>query len=208
MDPLEALYAFFGISGAIIFTVLLALGAAGGGHHDATSDVHHDVGTHNSSPASSMVFGFLTIRNLLAFLTGFGLLALAGRFEWALPHPLAALVGVGGGMAMAVIAALVTAALARLARAPEAPSPQSLVGRQAKVYVAIPECGAGSGEVEVVFEGRLQILPATSTGGAISSFTDVSIVGVREDGTLIVDAFLGRLDSKVNAQLSEHPERN
>ena len=65
--------------------------------------------------------------------------------------------------------------------------PSTAVGRTARVYLTIPEKGKGTGQVEVSVSGRKKVLKAISSGPKINAFSDVKVIEVRDDETLVVE---------------------
>jgi hypothetical protein len=169
-------YFLMAMVGTILFLVRLVLALFGGDSGDFDVDV--DSGT----DASFTLFSLLSV---MAFIMGAGWMGLAARIDWGLSRPVAAVLSVSFGTLMMLVAAGMMRIMRRFAREVTY-DVSTAIGRTARVYMTIPAKGAGQGQVQVSVSGRLMTLTAVSAGGELASFTDVRVVGARDDQTLIV----------------------
>ena len=168
--------------GTTLFLIRLAFALFGGDGGDFDADV--DPGAHDfGSDASFTLFSLLSV---MAFIMGTGWMGLACRIDWGLGRPLSVVVSVGFGVVMMFFAAGLMYMTRRLNRTISYDM-KTAVGRTARVYMSIPPKGEGQGKVQASVSGRLMTVPAVSTGPAIEAFTDVKVVGTRDDGTLVVE---------------------
>lgn len=163
--------------GTLLFLIRLVFALFGGDGGDF--DVDADVGT----DASFTLFSLLSV---LAFVMGTGWMGLACRIDWGLSRPLSAVVSVGFGVVMMLLASGMMYVTRRLNR-DVTYDPKTAIGRTARVYMQIPEKGAGIGKVQVSVSGRLMTMNAVSTSAALAAFADVKVVDVRDDHTLVVE---------------------
>jgi membrane protein implicated in regulation of membrane protease activity len=176
-----ALKLFYGI--AIFASVLQLLQLATvllgfGGHDDVTTESHDgDV---------SDGLKLLSIRTVIAFFVGFGWTgAVFLRNENSLGTTIIASVFVGL-IFMALILGVMRALFSL--RSSGTLDLANAVGCTGRVYVTIPPVNAGSGQVEVMFQGRLNFLSAsTTTDHALPPQTEVRIVRVATGNTLVVE---------------------
>ena len=169
-------YSAMALVGTVLFLLRLALAMFG----DVLGDFEIDADT--GSDASFTLFSLLSV---MAFIMGTGWMGLACRFDWGLSRPVSVVIAVGFGALMMVLAAglmYVTRSLNRTVTY----DLQTAVGKTAQVYLAIPARDAGHGQVQVTVSGRLMTLDAVSDGPALDAFTDVLVVDVRDDQTLVV----------------------
>ncbi len=169
-------YSAMALVGTVLFLLRLALAMFG----DVLGDFEIDADT--GTDASFTLFSLLSV---MAFIMGTGWMGLACRFDWGLSRPVSVVIAVGFGALMMVLAAglmYVTRSLNRTVTY----DLQTAVGKTAQVYLAIPPRDAGHGQVQVTVSGRLMTLDAVSDGPALDAFTDVLVVDVRDDQTLVV----------------------
>ena len=169
-------YSAMALVGTVLFLLRLALAMFG----DVLGDFEIDADT--GTDASFTLFSLLSV---MAFIMGTGWMGLACRFDWGLSRPVSVVIAVGFGALMMFLAAglmYVTRSLNRTVTY----DLQTAVGKTARVYMAIPARDAGQGQVQVTVSGRLMTLDAVSDGPALDAFTDVLVVDVRDDQTLIV----------------------
>jgi membrane-bound ClpP family serine protease len=142
-------------------------------------DIDADVGT----DASFTLFSLLSV---MAFIMGTGWMGLACRVDWELNRPLSAFISIAFGVVMMFMASGTMYLIRKLNREVTY-DVGTAVGRTAKVYMKIPAKGKGQGKVQVSVSGRLKTIQAVSDGKEIAAFTDVKVVEVRDDETLIVE---------------------
>ena len=173
-----AAYAVMALVGTGLFVIRLAVASLFG---DAGGDA--DMGDGFDTDASFTIFSVLSI---LAFFMGAGWMGLACRLDWGLGRAPSAIIAMGTGVLMMAFASSLMYLTRRLNRRVDYDL-ETAVGKTARVYLTIPEKGAGDGQVEVSVSGRKKVLRASSTGPAIEAFADVRVLQVRDDGTLMVE---------------------
>jgi len=94
---------------------------------------------------------WITAEVLGAFLAAFGLFGWVTTAQFDAPAPLAAVVGVGGGIAMGWLAYRITRALSNMSTEPT-PGQRDLVGKEGRVITAVSPGAAG--EVLVSIAGQ------------------------------------------------------
>jgi len=163
--------------GTVLFLIRLVLALFGGDGSDF--DVDADVGT----DASFTLFSLLSV---MAFIMGTGWMGLACRVDWDLNRPMSAFISITFGVVMMMLASGTMYLIRKLNREVTY-DVSTAVGRTAKVYMRIPAKGKGQGKVQVSVSGRLKTIQAVSDGNEIAAFTDVKVIDVRDDETLIVE---------------------
>ncbi len=174
------LYAALALVGTALFLLRLIggllFGLGDALDFDADLDAHGD-------------FGLFSMLSMTAFLMGTGWMGLVAQVDWGIASSgVVAVLSVGFGATMMLMAASLLFGMKRLAHEPHA-DPSTAIGRTGTVYMTVPP--GGSGQVRVNVSGRSAILPAraadTHDGGDLPAFTDVRITAVRDDGTLLVE---------------------
>ena len=174
-----AAYFVMGAAATLLFLIRLVLASLSGG--DAEFDTDMDAGV--DSDAS---FTFFSLLSILAFFMGAGWMGLACRVDFHLGSFVAALSATAFGLAMMLLASGLAYTTRKLNSQIEYDMTTAL-GRTGRVYLTIPEKGHGQGQVEVTISGRRMVKPAVSTGPKIDAFTDVTILNVQDDETLVVE---------------------
>ena len=130
-----------------------------------------------------------TIRGFITFFTLFGwssLLFLTLGMHWFPALFLAVQIGIIGMVAVAVI----------LREALKLQSDGTLdvrnaLGERGSVYLTVPACGQGTGKVNVTVQEQLREFEAvTEESEPIPTGAEIVVVGLTEDGTLVVAPFL------------------
>jgi hypothetical protein len=171
-------YFIMAMVGTLLFVLRLVAGLFGGGGGDFDMDA--DLG---ATDASFTMFSLLSV---MAFIMGTGWMGLACRIDWGLSRPVSAITAVSFGVLMMLLASGLMHTARRLNRTVSYDL-KSAVGRTARVYMAVPEKGAGQGQVQVSVSGRLMVVGAVSNGPALPAFASATVVGVRDDDLLIVE---------------------
>lgn len=130
-------------------------------------------------------FPLISILSVTAFFMGSGWMGLIARVDWGLEPVPASLAAVGFGFLCMLLSASLMFGARRLTQ-DVTYDVKTAVGRTGQVYMTIPAKGSGTGQVRVSVSGRSMIVSANSTGPAIEAFSDVKVVDVRDDETLIV----------------------
>ncbi|HOX25467.1 MAG TPA: hypothetical protein PLL30_12150 [Candidatus Krumholzibacteria bacterium] len=151
----------------------------GGGDHailDGAPDLEHGSG-----------LGLVSARTVIAFLAGFGWTGALARTGGLglLPSVLAALV-VGFGLMLLIF--WLMRGLYSL-RQSGTLDYRNAVGAVGTVYVKVPAAGEGTGQIQVVVQGRLATVAAATEGAAaIASGRQVKVVKLLAGNTVLVEA--------------------
>jgi hypothetical protein len=170
-----AVYLIMAVVATLLFLIRLGMSMSGGGGSDFEADTSFD---------SDASFTILSVLSILAFFMGAGWMGLAARLDWELGRLASSLLAAGFGFAMMMAAAGMSHAARRLDRTVEYDL-RTAVGRSARVYLTVPPVGQGSGQVEVSVSGRRKVVRAVSAGPRLEAFSQVTIVGARDDETLV-----------------------
>jgi membrane protein implicated in regulation of membrane protease activity len=166
------------VVGTIFFLLRVAFLFIGG---DAGID--SDVDLDHGDPTEA--FKILSIQSVAAFMMGFGWGGIAGlrAFSWEwIPSML---LGIGIGVAMVWVLALLLKAVHDLQSSGNV-TLENAVGAEGTVYARIPPRGEGRGQVQLVVDGRQRIYSAISDDEEIASQTRVRVIRVNEDRSLTV----------------------
>ena len=171
-------YGVLAVIGTLLFVIRLsvALFAGGdGGDFDADGDIGTD--------ASFTLFSLLSI---MAFIMGTGWMGLAARLDWDLGRGVSAVLAVGFGGTMMMLASGLMYMTRKLNRDVQY-DVRTAIGKTARVYLTLPPHGEGEGQIEVSVSGRKKVLRAVSNDAQIEAFTAVTVVDVRDDDTIVVE---------------------
>lgn len=202
MDWLELVFLVSAVGGGTLFVLRMVMMVVGGldfGDSDLPQDLEIDAGDgldfdldHNADfgmdgdidhPSTEISFKFLSLQGLTAFFMMFGLVGLAIYRTEIWP-----IFAVGGGAIAGVftvwVIGIIFALMGRL-QSEGTMDVRNAVGQQGTVYLTIPE--SGSGQIQVVVQGGLQILDAVSSEQErIPTGEKVKVVGVIDNKTLSV----------------------
>lgn len=174
-------YGLLAIVATVFFLLRLGFALFGGGD---VGDGDFDADAGVDSDAS---FTFFSVLSILAFFMGAGWMGLACRIDWGLGRLASAAAATGFGFLMMTLASTMMLGVRKLNRE-VGYDLATAVGHVGRVYLTIPEKGAGHGQVEITVSGRRKILRAQSAGPRLEAFRDVRVVAVRsEDETLVVE---------------------
>ena len=168
----------------------------GDGIPDEPGGLHEGVHAHGDAGEGDSTHGgffsglhIFTIRGFITFFTLFGwsgLLFLTLGMHWFPALFLAVQIGIIGMVAVAVI----------LREALKLQSDGTLdvrnaLGERGSVYLTVPACGQGTGKVNVTVQEQLREFEAvTEERSPIPTGSEIVVVGLTEDGTLVVSPFL------------------
>jgi len=172
-----AAYMVIAVLGTVLFLLRLGLAMFGGADSDFDTELDYD---------ADFSFQFFSVLSILAFFMGSGWMGLACRLEWGLGRVPSSLISAGFGLVMMMGASALAYATRRLNREITY-DVGTAVGHTARVYLTIPEKGSGHGQIEVSVSGRKKVLKAVSAGPEIAAFSDVKVLEVRDDETLVVE---------------------
>lgn len=167
------------IGGGVILIIQLAVSVFG-----LDADMDTDLDTDLPTEDSTIFFGILSFKALVAAAAFFGLGGLAGQ-------------SAGFGAYASLMAALLPAAVAMIGvawlmqllhrlDAKGNVDIRNAVGATGTVYLSIPARREGPGKVTVSVQGRSMEYPAYTAGDAISTGVAVEVIGVTDAGALDV----------------------
>ncbi len=173
---------FIALGVIVIQALLLLIGVGGADIDDVdfSGDGAHDTG-----------MGLVSVRTVTAFFLGFGwggLAALSNGFQFT--------IAVVAGLALGFVFMVIMFYLMKLLHNLKSSGTVSLdkaIGQVGTVYVTIPAKGQGSGQIEVMIQGRLMTLTACSNDAvSISPQQKVKIVNMLDGNTFIVEKVFGQ----------------
>ncbi len=130
--------------------------------------------------------GLISFRTVVAFLTGFGWTGAIAR-NGDLSRPVAVLAATVVGFMLMLLVFWLMRGLYSL-RQSGSLDYRNAVGELGTVYVAIPAGGAGSGQIQIVVQGRLATVAATTEASEkIPSGAQVKVVKMMAGNTLQVE---------------------
>lgn len=170
-----------GVIGFVVLLISLLIGelAEHGGdivHEFGDHDVGHEVEHGHGGPS------FFSMRIIAALATGFGGAGAIARY-YELSYPLASIIGIASGFAIAFVVYSIVKVLYKQ-QATSGHALTELVGKTAKVSVGIPESAAG--EITLTHKGATVCEPARSEDGkAVSNGAIVTIKAVVGDTVVV-----------------------
>jgi hypothetical protein len=182
---LVSAYWVLALAGTILFIIKMSLLLLGGHAGDASGLPGTDVHAGDAAHQTGSTFAVFSIQSVLAFFMGCGWMGLAAVKEWELGGTQSLLAAVGFGAFLMVLNAFLMSMLSHLTQEFTVEL-STAVGHVAKVYLAIPEAGKGTGEVELTASGRKMVVTAKSVGPAIPSFAMVTVVEVLDEKMVVV----------------------
>lgn len=141
-----------------------------------------EVDDYSEDFSSDLNFKFFSTQTVLAFCMGFGWAGITSTVNWNLPQWQAILIAFTFGLILMTFSAFLLNKIRQLNHTP-AKNIYTAIGSRGRVYAQIPS--GGEGEVEVKVSGALRIVKAISEE-EIASFTEVEVVGIRDNKTIIV----------------------
>jgi membrane protein implicated in regulation of membrane protease activity len=194
---METIYWICAVVGGTLIVCQFVLTLMGlGGDHDVDTtgaDVHADMGGHDGvghhdgvhgHGATTLLFGVLTFRTIVAGLAFFGLTGLAlmnNNYE-----PTTTFLGaLAAGLVAVIIVAWVMRSLNKL-NIDGTVRIQKAVGATGTVYLSIPAVNEGVGKVHVTVQNQLKEYRAVSSGGPLPTGSKVVILKVIGSDTVEV----------------------
>lgn len=171
-------------TGIMFFFLLLNLVGFVGGDVDM-----HDGGTGDGGDGSPHPsgLGLLSLRTVLAFMVGFGWTG-AGILEAGQPMYIAVVAAVVVGQIFMMAVFWLMRVLHGMAESGTA-DPKQAEGKTGTVYTPIPPKGEGTGQIQVMVEGRLREHRAISEERvALPTGSSVKVVKVLDGNTMVVEA--------------------
>jgi len=186
-DGLTLVHQFFyaiGIVATAVLAVQVVLTLIGADGHDADGADTIAVDGHEIPDGDADV-GLLSVRTVTAFLVGFGWVG-AFLLRTGFPLFLTVPIAFAAGLAM-LFGIFYTLKLLWSLRESGTLDYHNAVGQIGAVYLPIPGERKGKGQIEVMIQGRLQVVPAeTSRPGPLANRSRVLVVDRLEDNTLLV----------------------
>lgn len=130
-------------------------------------------------------FSLFTVRNVIHFFMGMGWAGVS--LQSLIPNPtVLSLISIGVGILFVWIFFLLVRQLLRLEKSGNY-STQDAVGQVASVYIPIPGNNAGTGKVQLSFNGSVVEMDAVTSGDSIASGVRVRVTEVVGGDTLRVE---------------------
>lgn len=194
---LQIFYAFGLLATLVLFLQFVMMMFFGLGDHDVSGghDVHvgggHAGGGHaGHGGAHADGLNIVSIRTVTAFFFGFGwagVLAIKQGYS-TLGATLIAIVV--GALFMAIVYSLMSFVYGL--RASGTVDYNNAVGLVGDVYVTIPAKRSGSGQVQILVQGRVRFVPAfTESDRDLTGGSKVKVVKLIDQNTLLVEPFSG-----------------
>jgi len=177
----STVYFVMGALGTGLFTIKMLLMLIGG-----DSDADFEIDTEGGIDVHGGGFSLFSLLSILAFMMGAGWMGLLCRREWELGSAASAFAAVGFGFVLMLVASGGMYAMMRLQQSGKY-DVRNTIGKIGKVYLTIPEAGAGTGQVQIDVDGRSSVVVAASAGPTIESFASVKVIDVRDDEVVIVE---------------------
>lgn len=173
--------ALIGTGVFLIRLLFLLIGAS----HDL--DTHADPGASGDGHSGHGIAGVLSVQGAAAFLMGFGWAGLFARSGLDLGIPASIGVGMGGGLLMCALLALLLRGVGGMETSGTFRLDQA-AGLEGEVYAGVPACGEGRGQLRVVVSGRQRIVQAIAEPGqgAIPTGARARVVRVNSDNSVTV----------------------
>ncbi|HVX64561.1 MAG TPA: hypothetical protein VHC19_28320 [Pirellulales bacterium] len=160
--------------------------------HDIGHDFDHDMQTHDGGDSSDggahhswSFLSVLTFRTVIAAMTFFGLIGLAGDSA-SLPFPLTLGLAAGAGLAAMYIVHWIMLSLHKL-KADGTARIERSVGKAGTVYLRIPAHKAGAGKVHINLQNRTMEYEAMTSQGDLPVGAKVVVIGVIGPDTVEVE---------------------
>ena len=153
----------------------------GGGHDVHAGDVHD---SHGGAHADGL--SIVSVRTVTAFFFGFGwsgALAIRQGYSTFVAVLIALLVGI---FFMAIVYTLMRTVYSLWASGTV--DYKNAVGHVGDVYVSIPAKETGSGQIQILVQGRMRVVSAfTKAGRDLAGGSKIRVVGLIDQNTLLVE---------------------
>lgn len=135
--------------------------------------------------SSNIPLKLITFRNVVIFLTVFswtGITAIDNELGKTTTVIISIIVA-------SIVVGILTAVFRALLKLQESGNinPKNAIGKEGKVYLTIPEKESGMGKIEIVFQGKYQVVDSVTKGQALKTGIPVKVVGIR-NGNYVVEA--------------------
>jgi len=156
----------------------------GFGDHDVGGHDVHSGDSHAGGHADGL--GIVSIRTVTAFFFGFGW---AGALAIRQGHSIVISILIAfvvGAVFMTIVYSLMRFVYGL--RASGTVDYKNAIGQVGDVYVSIPARESGSGQVQIMVQGRMRVVPAfTKAGRDLSGGSKIKVVGIVDERTLLVE---------------------
>lgn len=147
------------------------------------TDFDHGADSHDGSTADSVKI--LSLRILVAFFVGFGWMGVLAQRR-GLPPTTTALMAVGSGVVFMLLM-IFTMRMLMSMRHDGSLRYENAIGSQGKVYVTIPPARSGTGQIELMLQGRLITAEAvTDAPQALAPRSGIQITALVPPNTFVV----------------------
>ncbi|RBP46338.1 hypothetical protein DES53_102728 [Roseimicrobium gellanilyticum] len=176
---LQKVFAVIGLTSLALIILTTFMSLVGG-------DVHHDFEVTADHGDIGHTWGLFSVRGMLGLMLGLGFGGLIA-LDKGLGGVLATFIGLGVGIVIAFGLALLMRVF-QAARADGTISLQNAVGQTGNVYQRVPAKRDGIGKVQVMVQGRLQMIEAcTDSENDLMPQKHIKVTGVVSGNTLLVE---------------------
>ncbi len=169
--------------GTLVLVLQLVLGQLGG-DLDADIDTGMD-GDFGEGDSPGSEFGWLSIQTIAAFAMGSGWMGLAAMRALEVGFPVAVLIAIASGFAIAWLMVTLMRSFLKLQRSDNITLDQT-VGLEGTVYIMVPPSGQGRGRVTVVIGDRRREMDAVQDGAeALAANARVRVARVDRAGNAV-----------------------
>ena len=187
----EHVFYIIAFASTLFLVIQLLLNLIGLAGHDidadasAGADIPHDVSLDHVDAAHHTGLAFISVRTVVAFFVGFGWAGVV-MLSSKVSLPLTALFAFFIGLVFLVTIYYLMKAIFKLSETGNIDF-KNAIGQSGTVYIPIPARGQGTGQVQVVVQGRLRELPAvTEEEAALPSGTPIKVTDIMGDSTMVV----------------------
>jgi membrane protein implicated in regulation of membrane protease activity len=179
LSPVQKIFLFSAVLGGVIFILRMILMLVGMGDHDFNDDISD---AHADADASFKLF---SLHGLTGFFMMFGLVGLGLSRQFWVPDLVAGVSGALAGLATVYMIGKVFSGMTKL-QSDGTLRLSDAIGQQGKIYLTIPP--AGTGQIQVAFQGRLMIYDAVSADKkTIRTGEQVVVIDIVGGNTLVVE---------------------
>lgn len=175
---METILWYIAIPSTLVYLLMAVMTFFGG---DLEADIDTDFDSDTDSNSTLQVF---TFRNLLSFLVGLSWGSLIGLTEVHLSQPLSILMGIFIGLILTSLQMVLFYFITKFEQKQE-PSLETALNKQGTCYLSIPGENKGIGKVNVLVNGSLRTLSASTEGETISTGSRIKVISI-DNGLLKV----------------------
>ncbi|MBO6515662.1 MAG: NfeD family protein [Bacteroidia bacterium] len=178
-ETFEKIFWIIAFPSSLVFLGLMIMTIFGG-----DNDAHTEVDGDFEVDDGGIEFQFITVKNLVAFLTMFGWIGIAG-IDMGWGHTKTIVIALIAGLVMMFIVSGLFYFMAKMTGSGTLVM-NNAIGNLGEVYLTIPENKSGMGKVQLKVQGTLRELDAMSDGDQIPTGKIVKVVDVINDHILVV----------------------